>query len=123
MRLALAVALLASLAVAGPAEAKRACGRPGSHTVAANRQARVYEVKNHDGGNNLYGCLRSNDRRQLLARGYDDNYVSSGTYDRVKLKGHVVRWRFTATDDSCKAACPPGYNPTTTTRHVRNLKS
>jgi hypothetical protein len=123
MRLLLAAALVASLALAGPAEAKRSCGRKGSHTVAANGQARVYEVSNHDGGKNLYGCLRSNDRRQLLASGYDDNYTSSGTYDRVKLKGHVVSWRFTSVDDSCKAACPPGYNPTSTADYSRNLKT
>ena len=118
-------ALIALLACsAGPAEAKqkKPCARKGSDTVAANRQARVYEIANKDGGNNLYGCLRSNDRRQLLAHGYDDNYVSSGDYDEVKLRGHVVSWRFTETDISCKADCPPEYDPTTETRYKRDLK-
>jgi hypothetical protein len=124
-RLLALIAVLTTVLAVAPADGKtsKPCARKGSHTVTANQQARVYELANKSGGSNLYGCLRSNDRRQLLASGYDDNYTSSGTYDRVKLKGHVVSWRFTSVDDSCKAACPPGYNPTSTHRYSRNLKT
>jgi hypothetical protein len=126
MRSALAVTTAVALlvAVAGPAEgAAKPCARKGSHTVKSNRLVRVYEVANKDGGKNLYGCLRSDDRRQRLAHGYDDNYVASGSYDRVKLSGVRVRWRFTETDDSCKANCPPDYNPTSRSNYERNLKT
>lgn len=121
--MALAVALAALLTLAGTAEAKqrKPCARKGSHTVASTRYVRVYEVRNHDGGHNLYGCLRSSDRRQLLASGYDDNYTSSGSYDDVKIAGRFVAWQFTSTDVSCKAACPPDYDPTTADLHVRDL--
>jgi hypothetical protein len=127
MRTSLVVtAVLAMLAITGPASAAssgKPCARKGSTTVKSNRLARVYEVRNNDGGKNLYGCLRSNNRRQLLAHGYDDNYVSSGSYSNVKLKNARVRWTFTETDDSCKADCPPDYEPTTTTRYERNLRT
>jgi hypothetical protein len=125
MRIPIAVtAVVALVAVAGPAEAaKKPCARKGSTTVKSSKLARVYEVPNKDGGSNLIGCLRSNDRRQVLARGYDDNYTSSGTYDQVKLAGARVKWRFTSVDDSCKADCPPGYQSTTTARYERNLRT
>jgi hypothetical protein len=126
MRLLLAAAIAASLAVAIPADAatqSKPCARKGSHTVKSNAQARVYSVKNKDGGKNLYGCLRSDDRRQRLAHGYDDNYTSSGKYSDVELKGHIVSWVFTSVDDSCKADCPPGYDPTSTASFQRNLKT
>src|SRR5207247_211385 len=31
-------------------------------------------------------------------------------------------FEFTATDISCKADCPPGYDPTTVTLHIRDLR-
>jgi hypothetical protein len=127
MRIPLAVTAIAALvAFAGPADAaknSKPCARKGSTTVESNKRVRVYEVANTDGGENLVGCLRSDNRRQVLARGYDDNFTSSGTYDRVKLRGVVVKWRFTAVDESCKAACPPGYEPTTRTSYERNLRT
>jgi hypothetical protein len=125
MRLLLAAAIAASLAIVGPADAaqhSKPCARTGSHTVKSTKRVRVYDVKNHDGGKNLYGCLRSDNRRQLLAHGYDDNYTTSGTYAHVKINGHLVSWTFTSVDDSCKADCPPGYDPTSTASYVRDLK-
>jgi hypothetical protein len=127
MRIPLVVTVIAALvAVAGPAEAAsngKPCARKGSTTVRSNSKARVYEVANRDGGSNLIACLRSDNRRQVLARGYDDDYTSSGTYDEVKLKGVRVTWRFTSVDDSCKAACPQGYDSTTEARYERNLRT
>src|SRR3954470_2496914 len=120
----LAAALIAALAIAGPAEAKdrKPCARKGSHTVTATSHVRVYEVANSDGGDTLFGCLRSNDKRRALAKGYDDGYVTSGVYDHVRVAGRFVAWQFTQTDISCKAACPPGYDPTSTSLAVRDLR-
>jgi hypothetical protein len=98
------------------------CYLKGSHTVASSKKVRVFEVKRQS-GNRLYGCLRSNGVRQVLAKGYDDGYVTSGTFDEVKLAGRFVAWQFTATDISCKAACPPEYDPTTADLHIRDLRS
>jgi hypothetical protein len=124
MARALALILVSLLVAAAPADAKRhkPCARKSSTTVASTRFVRVYEVPGGNGGNKLYGCLRSNDRRQLLTESYDDNYVLSGGYDRVKIAGRFVAWQFTATDISCKADCPPGYDPTTVDLTVRDLR-
>jgi hypothetical protein len=120
----LATALVAALAIAGPAEAKHSkpCARKGSHTVAATKLVRVYELPNSEGGDTLVGCLRSNDRRRVLAEGYDDGYVTSGVYDHVRVAGRFVAWQFTATDISCKADCPPGYDPTSVHLSARDLR-
>lgn len=83
---------------------------------------RVYSVSNRDGGDNLYGCLRSNNRRQLLARTADDGYVTSSSFDQVKIAGRFVAWEITDTDISCKADCPPDYDPDTTSLYVRDLR-
>jgi hypothetical protein len=124
MRLFIAAVIAASLTVAGPVDAKssKPCARKGSVTVKATKKVRVYSVKNKDGGKDLFGCLRSDNRRQRLAHGFDDGFVTSGTYGHVKVKGVVVSWTFTTTDDSCKADCPPGYEPTTTAAYKRDLK-
>lgn len=124
MRLTLLLAL-ASLLVAAPADAKsshKPCARSGSHTVKATKLVRVFARANDQGGKDLVGCLRSTDKAQLLTASYDDNYVSSGAYDHVRVAGRFVAWQFTATDISCKAACPPGYDPTTTGLYVRDLR-
>src|SRR3954470_11440362 len=120
----LATTLIAALAIAGPAEAKdrKPCARKGSHTVTATSHVRVYEVANSDGGDTLVGCLRSNDKRRVLAKGYDDGYVTSGVYDHVRVAGRFVAWQFTQTDVSCKADCPPGYDPTSVHLSVRDLR-
>jgi hypothetical protein len=124
MRTAIAIAI-AALAVAAPAaDAKQAkpCSRKGSATVKATKLVRVYQVKNNDGGHNLIGCLRSDNKRQLLAHGYDDGLVTSGDFGHVTVAGHFVAWEFTAYDISCKADCPPGYDPTSVHLSIRDLR-
>jgi hypothetical protein len=120
----LAAALIAALAIASPAEAKgsKPCVRKGSHTVAATKLVRVYELPNNEGGKTLVGCLRSNGKRRVLAKGYDDDLVTSGVYDHVRVAGRFVAWQFTETDISCKADCPPGYDPTSVHLSVRDLR-
>jgi hypothetical protein len=126
MRAAIAIALAALVAVVPTAEAKKhakPCSRKGSATVASSKTARVYRVKNSDGGNDLIGCLRSSNKRQLLAHGYDDQYVTSGVSDHVRLAGRFVAWQFTAVDVSCKGGCPPGYDPTFISLYIRDLRA
>jgi hypothetical protein len=125
MRTAVAAIAILALAVAAPAaDAKPAkpCSRKGSTTVKATKSVRVYRVNNNQGGQSLIGCLRSDDKRQVLARGYDDGYVLSGDFAHVKVAGRFVAWEFTDTDISCKAACPPGYNPDVVRLHIRDLR-
>jgi hypothetical protein len=124
MRLLLAIAAAALLATAGPAEAKsKPCSRKGSTTVVSTKSVRVYKVKNGDGGANLVGCLRSDNKRQQLAHGYDDGLVTSGKFGHVTVAGHFVAWEFTAYDISCKADCPPGYNPYSIDLSIRDLRT
>jgi hypothetical protein len=123
MRAALLLALAALFLAAPAADAKsKPCSRKGSSTIASTKSVRVYRVKNADGGFDLFGCLRSDGRRQKLEHGYDDMIETSGTSDRVHVAGHFVAWQFTAYDVSCKADCPPGYDPTTVRLRIRDLK-
>ena len=119
-----AIAALALAVAAAPAaEAKsKPCSRKGSSTIVSTKSVRVYRVKNSDGGFDLFGCLRSDGKRQNLEHGYDDMIETSGTFDRVHVAGHFVAWQFTAYDVSCKADCPPGYDPTAVTLRIRDLK-
>lgn len=122
---ALATAVLAAGA-AVPADAAKApakCKRAGSTTIAKSGSARVYELATAQGGTALYGCLLSTNRHSKLDEAYDDGYVSSYGYSRVRLAGRFVAWVFTETDVSCKAACPPGYDPTTTEVDVFDLRA
>jgi hypothetical protein len=124
MRAAIAIAIVA-LAVAAPAaEAKPAkpCSRKGSTTVRATKSVRVYKVKNSQGGFNLIGCLRSDNKRQTLAQSYNDGLVTSGTFGHVTVAGRFVAWEFTAYDNSCKADCPPGYDPYSIHLSIRDLR-
>jgi hypothetical protein len=127
MRLPLLLLALSSLVVlAGPADAAKRhhkpCARKGTHTVKTTKLVRISTRPNGDGGKDLIGCLRSTDRATVLTSSYDDDYVTSGEYDHLRVAGRFVAWQFTATDISCKAACPPEYDPTTTSLSVRDLR-
>jgi hypothetical protein len=127
MRLPLLFLALSSLVVlAAPADAAKrhhkSCARKGTHTVKTTKLVRLSTRPNGDGGHDLIGCLRSTDRATILTSSYDDDYVLSGEYDHVRVAGRFVAWQFTATDISCKAACPPDYDETTTSLSVRDLR-
>jgi hypothetical protein len=120
----IALAGLLAFAAAAPASAasKRArCVVKHSHTVAKNRFVRVYYVR-RGGNRRLSGCRRATGRKVPLAAEYDDDYVESGAYRDVRLAGRFVAFVFDATDVSCKAACPPGYEATETTVVIRNIR-
>jgi hypothetical protein len=123
--LATAVALLA-LASAGSAEAATGkCAMKGTKTVAKNKYARVFTrpARGGDEIERLYGCLYSVNRRVWLDTSSDDEYVTSEEFTDVKLKGRFVTWRHVATDISCKADCPPGYDATTETSLRADLRT
>jgi len=128
MRRLIALIVLAGLvAVMAPGPASGAGKRPRcaakrSHTVAKNRLVRVYAVR-RNGNRRLTGCLRATGRKLLVVREYDDGYVESGAYRDVRLAGRFVAVVFDATDSSCKAACPPGYEPTQTSIVISDVRA
>lgn len=121
------VVLLLVLATAPAADAatKRTCSRSGSETVASNNYVRVYTKfsQRAEYGDILYGCYRRTGRHVRLAENYDDDLYVSTTFSKVRLNGRMVVWQFEAIDVSCKADCPPGYDPSTTLIEVADLRS
>jgi hypothetical protein len=105
---------------AAPADAaghgtRPSCARKGSKTVARAPGVRVFTAPATSAGDRvvrLYGCLSANGRRQVLSERSDDGYVTSSGFDDVRLARTYVGWHSFATDVSCKADCPPGYDPT-----------
>jgi hypothetical protein len=120
--IAAAAALSAAGADADAAARKPSCAAAKSKTVAQNASARVFKITRSSGTTRLYGCLRSSGRRVVLAQAADDIETSTG-FDRVRLNGRFVAWQGTATDLSCKADCPPGYDPYTWTIERVDLRS
>jgi hypothetical protein len=121
MRSSLPVLAMAVLLAAAPAAQARSCADPASKTVRKNGMARVFQ-KGPFGAERLRGCLYSRgiERSVLLAKNYDDQIYESATWDGVRLYRRFVAWRYTRTDSSCKAQCPPGYGYWETLR-VRDL--
>lgn len=118
----LAVAIAAiSAPVAQAAERRPTCQRAHSKTVAQNRVVRVYKIR-RSGVTALYACRRSTGRRVRLARAFDDDVTTSATFKSVRLSGYYVAWASTFTDVSCKAQCPPGYEPTTRSIKLYNVR-
>ena len=113
MRALIAVAGL--LLLAPSAQAARPPCSKGGETLAANRVVRVFETQSR-----LIACTKADRDRDVLARRFDDGYVTSSDYGRVVLAGSFVAWVQTSTDVSCKAACPPGYEPTKTWVTIRD---
>ena len=113
------LAAAVSLPAGGGASARStaACKPRASEAVVKSRYARVY-TRGHidyDTGETerLYGCLYSSGRPLRLFEASDDGYVLSDSYADVRLAGRYVAWSETHTDISCKADCPPDYEPTT----------
>ena len=100
------------------------CAKSGTKTVRKNGLARLYS-QGKDPNKQLRGCLQSRGigKSLLLAENYDDGIYESGTWDQVRLWDRFAAWRYTRVDESCKANCPPDYEPITRTFRVRDLKS
>jgi hypothetical protein len=118
---ALALGTLLALAPAASAKGAPSCVKAGSKTVKQNKSVRVYRVTRGE-STTLYACRRSNSTHVRLARAFDDGFTTSATYANVRLTGWFVAWSATATDISCKADCPPGYEPTTRSLGVYDVR-
>jgi hypothetical protein len=120
----------ALLAGASPADAARhkaapSCAKKGSRTLLRATGVRVFTVPATSEGDRvvrLYGCLSANGRRQVLSERSDDGYVTSSGFDDVRLAGTYVGWHSFATDVSCKADCPPGYDATSESMIAYDLR-
>jgi hypothetical protein len=119
-RLVLVLAVLIPVAVVGAqpssaAKKKPSCSVKGSKTVVKSKSARVYTraVNRGDTIARLYGCLNSAGKKTLLDTSSDDGLATSVAFGQVKLSGRYVAWEHVVTDFSCRAACPPDYDPTT----------
>jgi hypothetical protein len=128
IRLLLSALVVLALVPAGAADAASKpgkCSFKGSTTVAKNRYARVFTRPSHGGDEieRLYGCLYSANRRVWLDTSSDDGYVASQEFTDVVLDGRFVTWRHTSTDVSCKADCPPDYNPTSEQNMKADLRT
>lgn len=75
-------------------------------------RSRGAPLRRDEHGERLYGCLWSVGRPLALADAFDEFYVYSGSWGDVRLAGRFVAWGQASTDISCKAACPPNYEPT-----------
>ena len=120
------LSLSLSLSLSAEAATPRGkCVMKGTKTVAKNRYARVFTRPSHSGDEveRLYGCLYSVNRRVWLDTSSDDDYVTSEEFTDVKLERGVVTWRHISTDISCKADCPPEYDPTTERTLRANLRT
>jgi hypothetical protein len=123
---ALALSLLAVAPAAAEAKAKPApCVHPGSKTLASSSTARIYRValKDRDPGTSaVYGCLRSPNRTSRLLTESDDGIETSTLVTAAALSGRYAVYVISDEDLSCKAACPPGFEPLVQTLRVADLK-
>ena len=110
----LAALLLLSLSAA-PASATHSRGKCKARgdTIVKNDSGRVYEREQDAEVKTLWGCLWSVNRPIELDVAAGDDFTTFESYDNVILRGRFVAWTFTHEDVSCKADCPPGYDPTT----------
>lgn len=124
--LALLAAAAAPAAEAQAATAKPTCKRAHSRTVAGNGLVRVFTRPGSDGSNDgtdLLACWKRSGRVRGLAFAFDDNYVTSARFDLVRARGRFVAFYAESTDISCKAACPPDYEPTRRRLNVLDVRS
>ncbi len=100
---------------AAPASATHSRGKckQRGETIAKNDTGRVYEREQEAEVRVLWGCLWSRNRPFQIDVAESDDLTTSESFDDVLLRGSFVAWTFTHEDISCKADCPPGYDPTT----------
>jgi hypothetical protein len=114
--LALCAAIAATALLPQSASAANHCKLPKRAQVAGKSSLVVaYTLANSEDGKNLYGCRRSNGRRTRIFTGMDDGIESSSAVTKVIVNGRFIGMQIEDYDISCKADCPPGYNPYTYT--------
>lgn len=112
-RLAPLAAVLLALLLLAPsgAQAKhRSTCRHGGHTLARTSVLRVYEVF-RGSDRTLYACVKRTHRRSRVARAVSEDIYTGTDYASVTANGRFVAVVKSSYDNSCKADCPPGYNP------------
>lgn len=126
-----AAALALTLCAAGPADAakrkaKPSCAKKGSKTVVRSRDARVYTApgvrSEGSTGTGLVGCLTANGKKTVLALKDTGESDVPGAFANVRLAGRYVAFSTQTTDTSCKADCPPDFNPTTYSVRTYDLR-
>ena len=121
-----AVTALAILALtAGTADATHSRGKckARGETIAKNDTGRVYEREEEAEVRTLWGCTWERNRPFVMDVAEGDGFVTSESYDNVILRGRFVAWTFVHEDISCKADCPPGYDPDSAELRVANLRT
>lgn len=121
-----AVACALVPASAADAATKKRCAIPrGADVVAKTSEVVVFTVDRSSGDltQTLFGCYRKTAKRVRLADASDDEFVTSVEFDQVTVSGRFVAWQWTSTDQSCKADCPPDYEPTTYSIERADLKT
>jgi hypothetical protein len=108
---------------------RRRCALSGSKTVVQNDHGRVFTKagagdQGAEVNNRLFGCLYSRGKRTLLDVAYEDELgTSAGSFSQVHLNGRFVAWQSDFYDASCKAGCPPDYNPQHYNLRVEDLST
>jgi len=123
----LALALGGAFADSAPAaRTAKSCAPRHAKVAQQDREVQVYTVKaDYSGtsGRATMACLRGGHRRVRVGDSFDDGYVTSATLSRLVLIGHRVGSVQSTTDQSCKAACPPGYEATRVRVQVTDVRS
>ena len=124
-------ALALMLCAAAPADAatrkaKPSCAKKGSKTVVRSRDARVYTARGvraeGSTGTGLVGCLAANGKKTVLALKDTGESDVPGAFANVRLSGRYVAFSTRTTDTSCKASCPPEFNPDTYSVRAYDLR-
>ena len=82
-------------------------------TIAKNDIGRVYEREQDAEVRTLWGCTWSQNKPFEIEIAAGDDISTFESYANVLLRGRYVAWIFNREDVSCKADCPPNYDPTT----------
>jgi hypothetical protein len=130
MRIAPLIVLVVALLAATTAPAARAsapCRPKGSKTVAQTSKVRAFtRERSSDDHTLLYACLLSQGKPVYATEAtgidaYEETY-SESSFSDVRIAGRYVAWSTESSDLSCKADCPPDYNPTSTSIGIINVR-
>lgn len=120
------VALIPAHGHAATPKHKPTCKRSNSTTVAQNGVVRLFTRRGLNGlpgENDLFGCWKRTGRVRLLAYAYDDDYVSYASFSLVRVRGRFAVFFSESSDISCKADCPPGYEPMQRAVNVADVRT
>ncbi len=119
----MAFAILALTAGSADATHSRGKCKARGDTIVKNDTGRVYEREQDADVRQLWGCVWDRNRPFVMDVAEGDGFTTSESYDNVILRGRYVAWTFVHEDVSCKADCPPNYDPTTEYVKTFDLKT